>query len=495
MRPSLLLILIILTAIGPHVSTCRAQDYVLLGWSTTGMHAVKSDVSRFALAPPGNTIQAQLLYRGGGWPQVKTAGFSIEYSIPGNTASAGKTNFWSYAQQLFDLPQPLPANTGLSGSGMSGLMDTVGRIFEARGIPATPFADTNLVTEIPYQRVHLIAREAASGAVVAETDFVLPVSAEVGCLKAGCHGSDQSILNKHEDVQGFNRFGPVLCALCHASEAVGTTGSASAGTLSYRIHRKHRTLAGPALAMETCYRCHPGPTAQFFRGVMRVGIAQPMICQDCHGTMDTVSASITAGRKPWRDEPRCGTCHGPTFSEPEGMLFSQSLGHGRTPCTACHGSAHALTPSRESNDNLQSIRLQGFAGPLRDCRVCHLYPPPFGGPHGLALTAAAASDPTTPDAVALIQNYPNPFNPSTTIQFVIPEPGLATITIHTIDGTCVRTLIRGAVAEGSQAVQWDGRSDDGTSVASGLYLCRLATGGHGASRVIRHASTRLLLLR
>ena len=34
-------------------------------------------------------------------PQLVTARVTIEYSIPGNTYSVGKTDFWTYANALF----------------------------------------------------------------------------------------------------------------------------------------------------------------------------------------------------------------------------------------------------------------------------------------------------------------------------------------------------------------------------------------------------------
>jgi hypothetical protein len=51
-------------------------------------------------------------------------------------------------------------------------------------------------------------------------------------------------------------------------------------------------------------------------------------------------------------------------------------------CEACHGSTHAIFPTSQPNDNLQNISLQGRAGTLADCRVCHGLIPQSAGPHG-----------------------------------------------------------------------------------------------------------------
>ena len=93
-------------------------------------------------------------------------------------------------------------------------------------------------------------------------------------------------------------------------------------------------------------------------------------------------------------------------------------------CSACHGSPHAILPSREANDNLQSIRLQGVAAPMRDCRVCHALVIPVMGPHGISFSATTVKDAGVPEETTLYQNYPNPFNPSTAIRFATHAAGV-----------------------------------------------------------------------
>lgn len=47
--------------------------------------------------------------------------------------------------------------------------------------------------------------------------------------------------------------------------------------------------------------------------------------------------------------------------------------HGQVACGACHGAAHAIWPNRDpsANDNVTALQLQGHAGYIDDCRVCH----------------------------------------------------------------------------------------------------------------------------
>lgn len=365
-------------------SAVERQEYVLLGWNDLGMHCANADFATLVVLPPYNNVRAQLIRRSmDGPPQLIDHGVRIEYSIPGNTTSVNKTNFWDYAQQIFGLPTPLPDDIGLTGNGLTGTMVAHEGFYEATGIPITPFPDDDLVNEHPFQLIRMEAWDEATNELLATTEAVIPVSNEIGCVQSGCHSSEQNILNEHEDEHGFNpNATPILCASCHASPALGTEGIPEARYLSYRIHEKHAEVAGPANAISTCYKCHPGPNTECLRGVMATGIEQPMICQDCHGTMAEVANSISNGRVPWLDEPSCGECHGAAYAEEPGQLFRNSFGHGGLQCSVCHGEPHAIYPSSQANDNLQSIRLQGHAGTLSDCRACHAVTPTGPGPHG-----------------------------------------------------------------------------------------------------------------
>lgn len=77
---------------------------------------------------------------------------------------------------------------------------------------------------------------------------------------------------------------------------------------------------------------------------------------------------------------------------------------------------------------------------------------------------------------ALEQNYPNPFNPATAIRFSIARTSEVNLSIYSITGQRVRTLIQGAKESGFYAIEWDGSDDTGNRVGSGVYLCVLKSG-------------------
>jgi len=89
-----------------------------------------------------------------------------------------------------------------------------------------------------------------------------------------------------------------------------------------------------------------------------------------------------------------------------------------------------------------------------------------------------------PKAFALGQNYPNPFNPSTTVAYDIPEGKEVQVrlNIYNVRGQLVRTLVNEVKSEGSYQVQWDGSSNNGQKVSSGVYFYRLVAGEFNQTR-------------
>jgi len=97
-------------------------------------------------------------------------------------------------------------------------------------------------------------------------------------------------------------------------------------------------------------------------------------------------------------------------------------------------------------------------------------------------TPVADEQAPTP-ALTLDANYPNPFNPSTTIRFSLAESGPASIDIFNLRGQLVRNLLQNqALPSGNHSVTWNGLDSHGKPVASGIYLCRMSSGGRAVSR-------------
>lgn len=342
--------------------------WVVFGYNDLGMHCMNDDFSEICVLPPANTLRAQVIDRREDSPKITVSDLVIRYEVPGNTESVSKTNFWDFDKSLFGVN--LPANVGLFGFGLSGTMArTADRDFAAFGVPITPITDAGVLD--PYQLASIsVVRQ---NQVVATTQAVIPVSWEMSCNR--CHMATKrgsvadSILRAHDRRHRtmLTKSKPVLCAECHADPALGTAGSSGVSTLSSAMHTAHANRLGGMTSEEACYSCHPGPTTLCLRDVHK---ARGMTCTNCHGGMAQVG---DPARTPWVDEPRCGDCHnvpGHEYEQP-GKLFRDSVGHNGVKCISCHGSPHAVTPSMNPRDNLQAINLQGYAGPIGKCSVCH----------------------------------------------------------------------------------------------------------------------------
>jgi len=449
----------------------------LVGWNNLGMHCMDSDYEVFSILPPYNTIHAQLVDTDTGLvtnPGSITVTYEAVADLDGktNTTSAGKTNFWDHVGSLFGAN--VGVDVGLAGSDMPGAgnppqpmsFDAANDWFIAEGIPITPYADDGAKNYYPMMR--LVARNGA-GQVLASTDIVLPVSDEMTCI--GCHASTAddaarpssgwandpdperdyrlNILRVHDDNEaglpifqsaaltaGYDPAGlfatavggkSILCASCHASEALPGSGVAGIAPLTQAVHHRMASAIDPKTGLAlgasdnraACYACHPGSETRCLRGAMGAAVAADgslaMQCQSCHGNMLDVASPDRVG---WLEEPNCQGCHTGTATDNAGQirftsvfaadgsprsvtnttfattpntpangisLYRFSSGHGGLQCSACHGSTHAIFPSAHDSDNVQSLQLQGHVGALAECSTCHASTPRTtnGGPHGL----------------------------------------------------------------------------------------------------------------
>jgi hypothetical protein len=298
----------------------------------------------------------------------------------------------------------------LKGNGLSGEMVLTGTHFIAEGIPLTEFRDSDYEANpsnpapYPYQLATVTVWDAATGAKLAETTAVAPVSTEMHC--DNCHSDGQqegiatgsvglNILTLHDrENMGEYPIGhtgplvnrtPILCAECHASNALGALGQPEVPSLSNAMHNHHEEEVEPTI--DGCYQCHPGPQTQCLRDVMSQSDSQ-MTCIDCHGTM----AQVAQNPNPWLTEPRCDNvgCHDSGAYDMDQALYRMSSEHGGVYCEGCHDSPHAIAPSREANDAIKFMALQGLnkaLGAEGHCDVCHTVIPSSTGPHGLAAPA------------------------------------------------------------------------------------------------------------
>lgn len=92
---------------------------------------------------------------------------------------------------------------------------------------------------------------------------------------------------------------------------------------------------------------------------------------------------------------------------------------------------------------------------------------------GVGVEVAIDESGLTPFEFALHQNYPNPFNPETNIQFDVAENSDVNVSIFNIMGQKVATLVNGNMDAGIYHIKWNGISDKGIALPSGMYFYKM----------------------
>ena len=93
-------------------------------------------------------------------------------------------------------------------------------------------------------------------------------------------------------------------------------------------------------------------------------------------------------------------------------------------------------------------------------------------------------DLSLPSVYALHRIRPNPSGgPLTEVEFDLPVPSRVRLSIYDVSGRRIRTLVANErLAPGRHVAHWDGRSDRGDQVGSGVYFTRIETANFRATR-------------
>jgi hypothetical protein len=84
--------------------------------------------------------------------------------------------------------------------------------------------------------------------------------------------------------------------------------------------------------------------------------------------------------------------------------------------------------------------------------------------------------------VTLSSARPNPFNPRTSFELGLGRSERVRVTLHDVAGRQLRVLLDQALPAGTHELVWDGTDQNGSVVASGVYLCRVEVVGEVAQR-------------
>jgi len=90
--------------------------------------------------------------------------------------------------------------------------------------------------------------------------------------------------------------------------------------------------------------------------------------------------------------------------------------------------------------------------------------------------------PAVASYVHIGQNYPNPFRTSTAIPVSLDKAAKLSIAVYALDASRIATVTEGFFEAGSYTIEWDGRSNDGRAVPSGVYFLQAQSGEYAVVR-------------
>ncbi|MBT4991496.1 MAG: S8 family serine peptidase [Candidatus Marinimicrobia bacterium] len=80
-----------------------------------------------------------------------------------------------------------------------------------------------------------------------------------------------------------------------------------------------------------------------------------------------------------------------------------------------------------------------------------------------------------PQSFAVSSNYPNPFNPTTNVNISLPEQSKLMVSVYDISGRIVAKLVNRHFDAGKYTLAWNGLSNSGTQVPTGIYFLEVKT--------------------
>jgi photosystem II stability/assembly factor-like uncharacterized protein len=149
------------------------------------------------------------------------------------------------------------------------------------------------------------------------------------------------------------------------------------------------------------------------------------------------------------------TWHGVPLRYQHGAIHNIKFDHD--------GNGYAYTLSADISDNFNLMKESSGSYVLLQVMT----------DHGTPIDDQENPIQSTPQQISLHPNYPNPFNASTKIEYYLPQTATVSLKIFNIQGQLVRTLVNQVQSSGHHSTIWDGRSDQGNVVSSGMYICQV----------------------
>ena len=266
------------------------------------------------------------------------------------------------------------------------------------------------------------------------------------------------------------------CADCHIRGDVNQI-DATGGTMVKHHEQYEELIASPHKSFK-CGTCHePHKSTIYDMGGFK---GEDQTCKTCHSSMEIKIADMA--------DLKCYTCHMPLAGKSADAITINYKG-GTVGKGDLHSHIFRITKDTTwqfITDDGKYVRkdADGKAYLTMDfaCLTCHTDESMSWAAanaeavHGTG-TAIPIAPKTVPDNFALKQNYPNPFNPTTTIEFDLPQATRLKLSIYTMDGRLVRTLMDQKMPAGAHHI-----TISAEGLASGIYIYALQSKNFSASK-------------
>ena len=310
--------------------------------------------------------------------------------------------------------------------------------------------------------------------------------AGVGC--EGCHGPASDHIGNPITIKP-PKDGYATCNNCHARDRGAsytwnfrvewqprTVSSVATGFIRHREQGDMMFASKHHLAQMTCATCHePHKSVYYELG----GLKASASCENCHQN------HIIPGHG--NDKATCTDCHMPNAARNGDQLspyVSEQSAHFwkilTDPITMFENNDTTVATGKYFIKVDGSTGLSGLTLDYT-CLQCHVNQSVTWAAQYAAnihqIGVSVENEGEIPTAFNLAQNYPNPFNPTTKINYSIATSGDVNISVYSITGELVTTLVQEFKPAGRYTVEFNAND-----LTSGVYIYKITAANYGMAK-------------
>ena len=351
----------------------------------------------------------------------------------------------------------------------------------------------NLSFDVECARCH-VTGESPSGSWNGAGEDSLGTWSEIGVRCEGCHGPGSLHATRaFTTPEGETDVLKERCGDCHNNGGKKNPIPALDGyVVNHAQYQELEASRHGEVSFFTCVTCHephvalkyPDIVGNTFNGRPLNPIRKD--CQECHPS-----------REPNHPTPiHCVDCHMPAANK-SAVSIEYANGGARGDIASHLWRINTAAVPRDSmfTPNGDFLRPDASGKPSITldfaCLGCHQDPDEtlrWASEHAQSIHAPAGTAAQQPDAIPvasrIVSNYPNPFAHTTTFTFVLEQVAAVNVGIFNSNGQQVASIVSGQWPAGEHAIDWDGTSDAGHPVSSGVYIARMQAGEHISSRKV-----------